>query len=352
MPLFRKKNLPDSQGKKSKRKKKTRKGGLIQLLSSLFTLAIFLLLCVGAVFFYYQKPGPLTKPAIVTINKGDGLAVISNKLARADVIATSVEFQVASLITRQSSKLKAGGYEFSVNMSLQEVIAKIVRGDVAQRKITFPEGMTSLQMIRKMQDNSYIHCEGVKIPAEGSLLPDTYVFSLSEKGYDCNALIQRMQKEMLIALQDAWNKRSPNLPYASPEEMLIMASIIEKETGVASERRHVASVFVNRLNKGMRLQSDPTIIYGLVGGEGRLGRGIKRSEIRKETPYNTYVIDALPPTAIANPGKASLQAAANPAVSDDLFFVADGTGGHVFAKTLKEHQANVKKWREIEKQKQ
>jgi UPF0755 protein len=186
-----------------------------------------------------------------------------------------------------------------------------------------------------------------EIPAEGSIMPDTYPF---QRGTTRIELIEQMRRQQSRFLAEIWERRIDGLPLASPEEMVILASIVEKETGKADERPRVASVFINRLNKGMRLQSDPTIIYGIFGGEGKPSdRPIYKSDIQGKTAYNTYQIDGLPPTPIGNPGRASLEAVANPSRTDDLFFVADGTGGHVFAKTLAEHEANVKRWRAIEK---
>jgi len=189
----------------------------------------------------------------------------------------------------------------------------------------------------------------VSLPAEGSLAPNTYAIS---KGDSVEVVLARMMREQQRILDEAWENRAADLPYKSKEEALIMASIIEKETGIKAERRDVAAVFVNRLNKGMRLQTDPTVIYGLTLGKETLGRGLRRSELARETPYNTYIIDGLPPTPIANPGKEAIEAALNPAKSDNLYFVADGSGGHVFSRTLAEHNRNVAKWRRIEAEKQ
>ena len=188
-------------------------------------------------------------------------------------------------------------------------------------------------------------CDVVAVLREGRLAPDSYEVSVGDDRGDLLALMEARQTDRL---EEAWRNRSEDLPIETPEEALILASIIEKETGVPEERGRVAAVFVNRLNQGMRLQTDPTVIYGITRGQGALGRGLRQSELRSETPYNTYVIDGLPPTPIANPGKASLEAAVNPEDSDFLFFVADGSGGHAFAKTLEEHNQNVAKWRAIE----
>jgi UPF0755 protein len=184
-----------------------------------------------------------------------------------------------------------------------------------------------------------------EIPPEGSLLPDTYVF---RRGLERQALLNQMREAQTKLVESLWAERAPDLPLADTKEAVILASIVEKETGVPEERRQVAAVFVNRLRKKMRLQSDPTIIYGIVGGRGRLDRPIRQSDIEAKTEYNTYRIDGLPPTPIANPGRESLLAVLRPAPIEDLYFVADGSGGHVFARTLEEHRQNVRKWRKIE----
>ena len=212
-------------------------------------------------------------------------------------------------------------------------------------RIAMAEGVTSWQVAEALKAIDLLSGEIAAVPAEGSLAPDSYEVS---EGDDRAEILTRMAAAQEQRLAEAWEARDPGLPVETPEELLILASIVEKETGVPEEREQVASVFVNRLNQGMRLQTDPTVIYGITNGQGVLGRGLRRSELRKETPFNTYVIDALPPTPIANPGRASLMAAAQPASEDYVFFVADGTGGHAFAETLEEHNANVARWRQIE----
>jgi UPF0755 protein len=214
-------------------------------------------------------------------------------------------------------------------------------------RVTLAEGVTSWQVVDSLRRADFLTGEIAAVPAEGTLAPDSYEVT---RGADRAALIAEMEARQVRVLADLWAARAEGLPYASPEEALIMASIVEKETGIAEERRLVASVFLNRLAQGMRLQTDPTVIYGITKGEGALGRGLRQSELRRETPYNTYVIDGLPPTPIANPGRLSIEAALNPESSDYVFFVADGTGGHVFAVTLADHNANVAKWRAIEAQ--
>ena len=207
------------------------------------------------------------------------------------------------------------------------------------------EGVTSWQVVDVLKAVEVLEGEIDGIPPEGTLAPNSYEV---QTGGDRQALIDRMTSAQAAILEAAWQDRDDDLPYDSPAEALIMASIIEKETGVPDERTQVASVFVNRLRRGMRLQTDPTVIYGITNGEGVLGRGLRRSELDRVTPYNTYAIDGLPPTPIANPGKAAIEAAMQPASTDFVYFVADGTGGHAFATTLAEHNSNVAKWRQIE----
>jgi UPF0755 protein len=222
--------------------------------------------------------------------------------------------------------------------------AAVAAGDLRYR-VTLAEGVTSWQVVEALGAVDFLAGQTAAVPAEGSLAPDSYEVS---RGADRGALLAEMAARQRRILEDLWAARAEGLPYATPQEALVMASIVEKETGVAGERTQVASVFVNRLRRGMRLQTDPTVIYGLTNGKGVLGRGLRQSELRRETPYNTYVIDGLPPTPIANPGRESIAAALDPAETEYLYFVADGSGGHVFAETLAEHNRNVARWREIE----
>jgi UPF0755 protein len=243
--------------------------------------------------------------------------------------------------------LKPGEYSFQKSASLRDVIGIIVEGKVVQHSVTIPEGLTSEQIVARLTDNEIFSGNVREMPREGTLLPETYKFP---RGTSREQVIQRMRQTHKRMLAEIWERRNPDIPVKSPEQLVTLASIIEKETGKADERSRVAAVFVNRLRQKMKLQSDPTIIYGLVGGKGTLGRPIKRSEIQQPSPYNTYVVDGLPPGPIANPGRASLEAAANPARTRDLFFVADGTGGHTFTETYDQHQKNVVKLRALEKQ--
>jgi UPF0755 protein len=245
------------------------------------------------------------------------------------------------------TELKPGEYAFQKNASLRDVIGTMVEGKIVQHAVTIPEGLTSEQIVARLSDNDIFAGAVKEIPREGTLLPETYKFP---RGTTRDQVIQRMQQAQKRVLAEIWERRNPDIPIKTPDQLVTLASIVEKETGKADERSRVAAVFVNRLRQRIKLQSDPTIIYGLVGGKGTLGRPIKRSEIQQPSPYNTYVVDGLPPGPLANPGRASLEAAANPARTRDLFFVADGTGGHAFTETYDQHQKNVAKLRTMEKQ--
>jgi UPF0755 protein len=256
-------------------------------------------------------------------------------------------FMAGALLMKMRHDLKYGEYQFTRQASLRDVVDTIIDGKVVQHAFTVAEGLTADQIVQRLVDNEILTGNIRDIPREGTLLPETYRFT---RGTTREQMIQRMQQASRRALQDIWERRVSDLPLRSPEQLVVLASIIEKETGKPEERTRVAAVFVNRLRQKMKLQSDPTIIYGLVGGKGSLGRPILRSEIDQPTPYNTYVIDGLPPGPIANPGRASLEAAANPARTKELYFVADGSGGHAFADNYEQHQRNVAKLRGLEQQ--
>jgi UPF0755 protein len=250
------------------------------------------------------------------------------------------------LVMKARGGLKHGEYQFAKHASLADVVDTIVEGRVVQHAVTIAEGLTSEQIVARLLENNALEGQIKEIPREGTLLPETYKFT---RGMTREQIIQRMDRDHKRVLQEIWERRTPDLPLKTPEQLVTLASIVEKETGKPDERSRVASVFINRLKNKMRLQSDPTIIYGLVGGQGTLGRPIMKSEIEQKTPYNTYVIDGLPPGPIANPGRASLEAAANPARTKDLYFVADGSGGHVFSDSYEQHQKNVAKLRVLER---
>ena len=291
-------------------------------------------------------PGPAAADTVVLLPVGSAVSTIAAKLEEAGVIEHSELFIAVVRLRGAQSDLKAGEYEVPARSSVMEIVDQLIEGKSILHAFTAPEGRTTAQIIRLLNANEVLEGEVTLEPGEGELLPETFAFT---RGETRDNLIARMMKDQDALIDTLWDDRAMELPFSTPYEAIILASIVEKETGVAEERARIASVFVNRLKRGMRLESDPTIIYGLTQGEP-LGRGLRLSELRKETPYNTYVINGLPPTPIANPGKASIEAVLNPADTDYIFFVADGTGGHVFASTLKEHNANVAKWRTIERQ--
>ncbi|HZR89407.1 MAG TPA: endolytic transglycosylase MltG [Bradyrhizobium sp.] len=320
--------------------------------NAIITILLFLMIGAGGVYYYgrqvLEAPGPLVEDKVVNIPQRAGKRDIADVLNKEGVTDVNPWVFIASVFAlKASSELKPGEYAFQKNASLREVIATMVDGKVVQHAVTIPEGLTSEQIVARLSDNDIFTGTVHEIPREGTLLPETYKFP---RGTSRDQVIQRMQREQKRVVAEIWERRSPDLPVKTPEQLVTLASIVEKETGKPDERSRVAAVFVNRLKQRMRLQSDPTIIYGLVGGKGTLGRPIKRSEITTPSPYNTYVIDGLPPGPISNPGRASLEATANPARTRDLYFVADGTGGHAFTETLNEHQKNVAKLRAMEKQ--
>src|SRR3954466_4228501 len=320
--------------------------------NAIITLLLIAMIGAGGVYYYgrqvLEAPGPLKEDKIVNIPQRAGKRDIAETLNREGVTDVNPWAFIASVAAlKASSDLKPGEYSFQKNASLRDVIATIVEGKVVQHAVTIPEGLTSEQIVTRLTDNDIFSGSVREMPREGTLLPETYKFP---RGTTREQVIQRMQQTQKRVLAEIWERRNPDVLVKSPEQLITLASIIEKETGRADERSRVAAVFTNRLRQRIKLQSDPTIIYGLVGGKGTLGRPIKRSEITQPSPYNTYVIEGLPPGPIANPGRASLEAAANPARTRDLFFVADGTGGHTFSDTYDQHQKNVAKLRAMEKQ--
>ncbi len=318
--------------------------------NAVFTLLVLLAVgCGTAVYFGKQRfdaPGPLAEDKVVNIPRGLGIRDISALLERDGVIDQPWVFMSGVLVMNARGGLKHGEYQFAQHASLADVVDTLIDGRVVQHSFTVAEGLTSEQIVARLLENNVLEGQIKDIPHEGTLLPETYRFT---RGMTREQILQRMQREDQRVLQETWEHRTPDLPVKTPEQLVTLASIVEKETGRPDERSRVASVFINRLKNKMRLQSDPTIIYGLVGGKGTLGRPIMKSEIEQKTPYNTYVIDGLPPGPIANPGKASLEAAANPARTKDLYFVADGTGGHLFAETYDQHQKNVARLRALER---
>lgn len=372
--------------------------------SNSVTFLIVALFLLGGVILWgrseYTAQGPLDQAICLQVKPGSNMRRVSGDLETEGAVSSAAIFRMGADYEEKTSQLKAGSFLIEPGTSMSEIVDAITRGgastcgtevvyrigvnrvsaqvreldpvtsrfveraeftpgvdeapalytEIKQQadtrfRIAVAEGVTSWQIVESMKAMDVLEGTVAEVPAEGSLAPDSYEVRQGDARAD---VVARMEASQIARLAEAWQARDPDLPIKSPEELLTLASIIEKETGVAEERRQVASVFINRLNQGMRLQTDPTVIYGITKGQGVLGRGLRRSELRAETPWNTYVIPALPPTPIANPGLASLMAAAQPDSSAYIFFVADGTGGHAFAETLAEHNANVARWRVIE----
>jgi len=319
-----------------------------------FVMTMVVVICVAAVagFYYmissFQDPGPLEANTHFTVRPGAGVAEIANNLERNGVISDARIFRyVTASYLRDGETLKAGEYEIKARASMKDIMELIESGKSILYSVVLPEGLTVKQMMLRLAEDPVLEGDlPAELPPEGSLRPDTYKFSRGSKRAD---IIQQMRVAQQKMIDQIWERRDPDLPIKTKEEFVVLASIVEKETGKEDERAHVASVFINRLQRGMRLQSDPTIVYGIFGGDGKPSdRPIFKSDLAKQTPYNTYQIKGLPPTPISNPGRAALEAVANPWRTKDLYFVADGTGGHVFAATLEEHNANVRRWRRIE----
>lgn len=317
------------------------------------SIVILLLLAVGAGFYVFDqvlpkkfaKDGPAEQSVQIEIPSGAGVNSIARKLVAAGIIETDLWFRIKGRILADEVSLKAGEYNIPAKASINQIFELLQEGRVIQYGITIAEGLTVRDVVRLLQDNELLSGSIEQLPEEGQLQPETWYVVRGAARQD---LINRMQDAQNKTLAELWEGRDPNLPLSTPKEALILASIIEKETAIPAERDRVAAVFINRLRLGMRLESDPTIVYGISGGQA-LGRGLRRSEIDRKTPWNTYKIRGLPPTPIANPGRDSIYAALHPAASRDLYFVADGSGGHAFARTYAAHLRNVAKWRRIER---
>jgi peptidoglycan lytic transglycosylase G len=378
------------------------------LASNMLTVLVAALFLMGGLILWgqsqYRAEGPLESAICLRVERGSNMTKVSRDLADQGAVSRAIILRLGADYANKTSQLKAGSFLVEPGASMQEIVDQVTRGGAStcgteivyrvgvtrttaqvreldpatnqfvervafnptddeapeiytqkrterdtRYRVALAEGVTSWQVVEALKAMDVLDGDVPERPAEGMLAPDSYEIV---PGTQRVALLEQMQEAQEKRVSEAWEKRQPGLPLASPEEMLILASIIEKETGLPQERRQVASVFVNRLERGMRLQTDPTVIYGVTKGEGVLGRGLRQSELRNATPWNTYVIQGLPPTPIANPGRASLEAAVDPEVTDFVFFVADGTGGHAFAETLEEHNRNVAKWREIEAERQ
>lgn len=378
------------------------------LASNMLTVLIAALFLLGGVILWgksqYTAEGPLDTAICLRVERGSNMARVSRDLEEQGAVTSGTIFRLGAKYSEKTGQLKAGSFLVEPGASMERIVDQIThsgastcgteivyrigvtrtqaevreldpatnkfvekaefilgvdevpseytetRQDADTRyRIALAEGVTSWQVVEALKAMDVLDGDPGERPAEGLLAPDSYEVT---PGTERAAVLAEMRERQMLRINAAWESRSDDAAVKTPEEMLILASIIEKETGVAEERGLVASVFTNRLKRGMRLQTDPTVIYGITKGEGVLGRGLRQSELRKATPWNTYVIEGLPPTPIANPGMASLEAAVNPESTDYVFFVADGTGGHAFAKTLDEHNRNVAKWRAIEAQQQ
>ena len=319
---------------------------LLRIVGAAVALVAVLVLVAGGTVWWAErhtvKPGPLAEARIVIIPKGAGLDDIAERLAAAGVIERPIVFRAVTRLEKKAHLLKAGEYEFPAAVSQEAVARLLIEGRTVVHRLTVAEGLTTAEVLQIVAKAEPLDGPLAEKPGEGALLPETYNFS---RGDGRDALVQRMAKAMTETLDQLWAKRNPNLPLRSKAEALILASIVEKETGVAAERPRVAAVFINRLRRGMRLESDPTVIYGMTLGQGPLNRTLLSKDLDGKSAYNTYQIAGLPPAPIANPGRASLEAVANPSRTRDLFFVADGTGGHAFAETLAEHNRNVARYR-------
>lgn len=374
--------------------------------SNALTLFIVLLVAAAGLLAWgreqFAGPGPLDQAICFRVERGDSLSAVSRALEEQGAISDARIFRIGAEYSGKADALKFGSYLVLPQSSMAQVLESVTAGgqstcgrevnfrisvasaevvlreldpatnryvevvkfdpavaaapaeylDVAEAddirwRVTLAEGVTSWQVVDSLKRAEFLTGEIDEVPPEGSLAPDSYEVA---RGADRAELLAEMAARQVAVMDELWAQRAEGLPYDTPEEAMIMASIVEKETSVPEERRRVAAVFVNRLEQGMRLQTDPTVIYGVTKGEGVLGRGLRQSELRRETPWNTYVIDGLPPTPIANPGRLSIEAALNPEESDYLYFVADGTGGHAFARTLAEHNENVARWRQIERE--
>ncbi|MEM8772861.1 MAG: endolytic transglycosylase MltG [Pseudomonadota bacterium] len=331
--------------------RKTQRGGAVK--SFLFFVAGLALLAAlalgGGGYYGYReamRPGPAERETIVMLQPGSSVSKIADDLHHAGVIRHAELFKAVVRVRRDDNALKAGEYRIPPRASVMDVIDLLIDGKSILHAVTIPEGLTTAQILRVLEKEEILTGEITIEPGEGELLPETYAYTRGETRDDVLRRMMRAQDDLIESL---WDDRALELPISTPEEAIILASIVEKESGLPEERPRIASVFLNRLKRGMRLQSDPTIIYGLTQGEP-LGRGLRQSELRGETPYNTYVINGLPPTPIANPGAAAITAVLNPMETNDLFFVADGTGGHAFAATNREHERNVAAWRRIERE--
>jgi UPF0755 protein len=336
------------------RRSRKSRSQVVVFMNFLMSVAVLAALGASAAVYFgkqqFEQPGPLAEPKNYEVKRGAGIGDVAIALENQSFISDGRIFRMAAKATGADKKLKAGEYQIKAGASMRDILDTLTSGKSVLYSLTIPEGLTVEQIWSRIAVNDVLTGDMPKtIPPEGALFADTQRFS---RGTTREEIVAKLMADQKKLIDEIWARRAPDLPVKDVNEFVTLASIVEKETGQADERSRVASVFINRLNKSMRLQSDPTIIYGIFGGKGKpADRPILKSDIEKPTPYNTYTIDGLPPTPIANPGRAALEAVANPSRTNDLYFVADGTGGHVFAGTLEEHNENVARWRKIEKEK-
>lgn len=334
------------------RRSRQSRSQIVMFLNFLITLLVFAIVAGGIVAYYgkheFESPGPLATDTTVLIKPNTGIQEIADLLERRGIVSDARIFWIGVSAYRNDSKLKAGEYAIKASASMYDIMEVLKSGKSVLYSLTIPEGLTVEQAFERIGENDVLTGDlPAHTPPEGSMATDTMRFT---RGATREEIVKKLVADQQKLVDEIWARRADNLPIKTVDEFVTLASIVEKETGRADERSRVAAVFVNRLKKKMRLQSDPTIIYGLFGGKGKpQDRPIYQSDLDKPTPYNTYLINGLPPTAIANPGRAALEAVANPSQTDDLYFVADGSGGHVFAATLDEHNENVARYREFQK---
>ncbi|WP_370878862.1 endolytic transglycosylase MltG [Phyllobacterium ifriqiyense] len=335
-----------------KRRSRRARSQIVVFANFMLSLVVLVVLAAAAVVYFgkveFNEPGPNDVTTNYVVKSGSGIIEIADGLERRGIISDARIFKYGVQAYGHQGNMKAGEYEIKAHASMREIMDLLRSGKSVLHSLTIPEGLTVEQIFQRISEDDVLTGNLPAImPKEGSLFANTMRFS---RGTTREELVKKMQADQKKLVEDIWERRDPSVPLKTIEEFVTLASIVEKETGKADERPRVASVFINRLNKRMRLQSDPTILYGLFGGKGRpADRAILKSDIEKPTPYNTYTINGLPPGPIANPGRDALEAVAHPSQTKDLYFVADGTGGHVFAATLEEHNENVKRWREVEK---
>ncbi|MBE7185126.1 MAG: endolytic transglycosylase MltG [Methylobacterium mesophilicum] len=343
---------PAGKGKPPRRSKQSRNQIVVFLNFLVSTIVLVAIAAVAVVYFgksSFEAPGPNRAETTFLVPPRTGVSEIAENLQRRNLITDSRIFQIGVRTYGAGTTLKAGEYAIAPNASMRDIMQTLSSGKSIMYSLTVPEGLTTEQALQRVATHDALSGDmPADLPPEGAVAADTLRFT---RGTPRSQIVSKMVADQQKLVDEIWATRDPDLPVADKNEFVTLASIVEKETGLAEERPRVAAVFVNRLKKNMRLQSDPTILYGLFGGKGRPpNRAIHQSDIQKETPYNTYVIRGLPPGPIANPGRAALEAVAKPLETDDLYFVADGTGGHVFAKTLADHNRNVAKWRAVQKQ--